>query len=82
MHYLATLLLFVATTTNAAISHIHTYIYVCACSLILVVVFFYMFPQYDGNKPGESTVLLRYMNVAKREDTGARVFASYQEGDV
>ena len=30
----------------------------------------------------ESTALLRDMNVAKKEETGTRIFSSHQEGEV
>ena len=35
--------------------------------------------SYEGD---ESTALLRDMNVAKKEETGTRIFSSYQEGEV
>ena len=36
----------------------------------------------SSHEGDESTALLRDMNVAKKEETGTRIFSSYQEGEV
>ena len=36
----------------------------------------------SSHEGDESTALLRDMDIASREETGARIFASYQEGEV
>ena len=35
----------------------------------------------SSHEGDESTALLRDMNVAKKEETGTRIFSSYQEGE-